>query len=73
MRDERVKQDGVTRWNAYVGIASADGRWRLRIVGENLTDEVVASYKSDVPLATDTFYQTLEPGRLLFGELSWRF
>ncbi|MES0875401.1 TonB-dependent receptor [Sinimarinibacterium thermocellulolyticum] len=73
LRDERVKQDGVTRWNAYVGIASADGRWRLRIVGENLTDEVVASYKSDVPLATDTFYQTLEPGRLIFGEFSWRF
>jgi len=73
LRDERVKQEGVTRWNANIGLGAADGSWRFRLVGENLTDEVVASYKSDVPLATDTYYQTLEPGRLLYGELSWQF
>ena len=73
VRDERVKQEGVTRWNANIGLSSASGDWQFRIVGENLTDEIVASYKSDVPLTTDTFYQTLEPGRLVHGEFIWRF
>lgn len=73
VRDPRVYQKGVTRWNASIGIGPGDGRWALRLVGENLTDEAVAVYQSDVPLATGTFYQTLDPGRLLFSEFTWRF
>lgn len=46
--DERKRQDAYTRYRADFGIASLAQRWTLRVVGENLTDEVTWVRMGDV-------------------------
>jgi iron complex outermembrane receptor protein len=46
--DERKRQEAYTRYRADFGIASLAQRWTLRVVGENLTDEVTWVRMGDV-------------------------
>ena len=46
--DERKRQDAYTRIRADFGVTSLAQRWTLRVVGENLTDEVTWVRMGDV-------------------------
>ncbi|NKI16250.1 TonB-dependent receptor [Spongiibacter sp. KMU-166] len=73
VRDDRVLQGESLRWNANIGLGSRDGAWTVRLVGQNLTDEVVSMFISDVPLLTGTFYQAPAAPRSIHGEVTWRY
>ena len=73
VRDPRVLEPESLRFNASLGLRHATSGLTLRAVGQNLTDERVALFISDVPTVAGTFYQSLEPPRLLFAELVWAF
>lgn len=73
VRDPRVVQKAATRYNADFGVGAYGGQWTLRVAGENLTDEPISVYKSDVPLALGSYFQLPQPGRLVKLELQWRF
>lgn len=49
--DERVDQDGYFKVNAGVALLSVDERWRIALLGKNLTDEHTISYATETPLA----------------------
>ncbi|MEN8721827.1 MAG: TonB-dependent receptor [Alphaproteobacteria bacterium] len=46
--DERKRQDAYTRIKADIGLGSEVNSWALRIIGENLTDEVTHVRLGDV-------------------------
>ncbi len=50
-RDEMVSQinetfpsDSLTTVDLTIGIADIDGKWRLNLIGQNITDEIVADF-----------------------------
>lgn len=50
-----LKQDpstlipGYEKYDARIGVGPLDRKWELAIVGRNLTDELVSSWRADVP------------------------
>ena len=63
-------QDDWTKLSARVGIAAADDRWSLAVVGRNLTqEEVLASSQ----VFTPTFFGYLYPPRTVMLQGSYRF
>jgi iron complex outermembrane recepter protein len=73
VRDPRVIEPASLRFDAHLGIHHAVSGLSLRVVGQNLSDERVSLFISDVPTVAGTFYQSPEPPRLLFVELGWKF
>ena len=42
--------DSYTKWDARLGISSADDTWEVALLGKNLTDESYALFSGDTPL-----------------------
>ena len=43
------KLDSFTKWDARLGISSADEAWEVALIGKNLTDETYALFSGDTP------------------------
>ena len=71
--DPRARQSSFIRLGGYLGFGNSNQGWSLRVVGENLTDEVVAEHVQDVSLVGKSYVQTLDPPRLIHGEFRWQF
>ncbi len=54
--DENSIQDAETLVSAVLGLSSADGTWRVSVIGDNLTDERIRLTTGPLPLST-TFTQ----------------
>jgi outer membrane receptor protein involved in Fe transport len=54
--DENSVQDAYTLVGAVLGLGTADGRWRVSVIGDNLSDERVRVVTGALPLST-TFTQ----------------
>ena len=69
------EQDSYTKVDARVGIAAADGRWEVALVGRNLTDERVlgASQSFFNNLFQPTYLGYLEPPRTILLQARYRF
>ncbi len=48
--DSNQIQDAYTKVGAQIGLSSAEGRWRVSLIGDNLTDERIRTLSSTVPL-----------------------
>lgn len=48
-------QDSYTELDARISFGRADGRWRLALIGKNLTDKAIVADAADTPLAASTF------------------
>jgi len=42
--DPNLYQDGFSKWDASIAISSSDDRWRISIIGQNLTDKMTANF-----------------------------
>ncbi len=51
-RDPNSKQDAYTKVGAVLGLGSADGTWRVSLIGDNLTDETIYLTVGALPLST---------------------
>jgi len=76
--DPRAIQDSYTKLNGRVSVSFADRQWEIALLARNLTDEVVLTYASDVPLAGGSFgapgfYALVEQPRSYALQLSYRF
>jgi len=71
--DEIDTQGKFVRTNAFVVLASPDKRWRLSLIGRNLTGEVVRRESADVPIFTGSHFGSLDAPRTLSAELGYRF
>jgi outer membrane receptor protein involved in Fe transport len=49
--DPNLKENGYTKLGAQIGISDKDGRWRVSLIGDNLTDERIRVIGGTLPLA----------------------
>ena len=61
--DKNIDQGGYTKYGAQIGLGSDDGKWRLSVIGDNLTDERIRVIGGTIPLAR-TFVQLASGGAL---------
>ncbi|MGI9285306.1 MAG: TonB-dependent receptor, partial [Pseudomonadales bacterium] len=54
--EENLKQDSWTKVSARIGVAAADDRWNVTLIGNNLTDEEIAGGGQSPVLSTDLGY-----------------
>ena len=50
-QDPNSEQDSYTTVSAVLGIGSTDGKWRVSLVGDNLTDETIKVTQATLPLS----------------------
>ncbi|MBR9835174.1 MAG: TonB-dependent receptor [Alphaproteobacteria bacterium] len=47
-------QDAYTKFDATIALSTLDDRWRIALIGRNLTDELVATSANDIPFTGGT-------------------
>jgi len=64
-------------FDANISIGHPDGKWKLSLVGQNLSDEIFTITTGGRPFLQpgvgDDFVMTQNRGRQIFGEVSFRF
>ena len=61
--DKNIDEGGYTKLGAQIGLGSEDGKWRVSIIGDNLTDERIKVIGGTIPLAR-TFVRLASGGAL---------
>ena len=61
--DSNIDEDGYTKLGAQIGLAGRDGKWRVSLIGDNLTDERIKVVGGTLPLA-QTFVRLASGGAL---------
>lgn len=46
--DPSTVQDSYQRWDAHIGVGPSDDKWSLRLIGKNLSDEVILGATQDI-------------------------
>jgi iron complex outermembrane receptor protein len=64
-------QAAYTKVDATVAISNRDDRWRLALIGRNLTDKLTSNFANDAGAGSDFFF--LEPPRSLALQFTWNF
>ena len=60
---QQAPESGYTKLGAQIGLGSEDGKWRVSIIGDNLTDERIKVIGGTIPLAR-TFVRLASGGAL---------
>jgi outer membrane receptor protein involved in Fe transport len=47
--DPKTFSDDYWKFDASIGLADPDGRWRVALIGRNLTDELTSNFSNDGP------------------------
>jgi outer membrane receptor protein involved in Fe transport len=61
--DKNIDEGGYTKYGASIGVGSEDGKWRVSVIGDNLTDERIRVIGGTIPLAR-TFVRLASGGAL---------
>jgi outer membrane receptor protein involved in Fe transport len=49
--DEKQVQDSFQKWGLQLGLGDVEGKWRVSVIGDNLTDERIRLTSGNLPLA----------------------
>ncbi|MGH7018717.1 MAG: TonB-dependent receptor [Brevundimonas sp.] len=66
-------QEGFSKVDLRLGLASADDRWTLALIGRNLTDEWTASHSFGTPFLAGSQTYVVDPGRVVSVQLGLRY
>jgi len=61
--DKNIRESGYSKVGFVLGLESSDGKWRLSVIGDNLTDERIKTTGGTIPLAR-TFVKLASGGAL---------
>lgn len=61
--DKNIKENGYSKIGLVLGLESSDGKWRVSVIGDNLTDERIKTVGGTIPLAR-TFVKLASNGAL---------
>jgi len=71
--DPYLRVDPFTKTDTLVWLGSADGSWRVSLLGKNLSDERVPYFANNTPLIDGAYFSSVQPGRELYLEFSFAF
>ncbi len=66
-------QPGYVRWDALLSLASPDGRWALDVIGKNLSDKIVLTSVTDLPLSLGSYVVGREMRRNFAGQVRYKW
>lgn len=66
-------QEGFSKVDLRLGVASADDRWTLAVIGRNLTNEWTASHAFGTPFLAGSQTYVVDPGRVVSIQLGLRY
>ena len=70
--DPFLVQDSYVMWDLNISLAYKE-QWNVGLVGKNITDELVYSFGTDVPLNPGSYYAQPGNRRTLGLQFSWNF
>jgi iron complex outermembrane recepter protein len=71
--DRYYRQSSYVTFDGAVSVGDADGKWKLALIGTNLTDEIWTNTNGGAPFSADDTVHTQNRGRQLFVEASFKF
>lgn len=71
--DSYYRQPSYVTLDAAVSVGDPDGKWKLSLIGTNLTDEIWTNTNGGAPFSADDTVHTQNRGRQLFVEASFKF
>lgn len=66
-------QEGFSKVDLRLGLASADDRWTLALIGRNLTNEWTASHAYGTPFLAGSQTYVVDPGRVVSIQLGLKY
>lgn len=69
----RSYQEAFSKVDLRLGLASADDRWTLAVIGRNLTNEWTASHSFGTPFLAGSQTYVVDPGRVVSIQLGLRY
>jgi outer membrane receptor protein involved in Fe transport len=69
--EPELMQDSYTKYDASIGLAAADNRWNVSVIGKNLSDEEINMSGQSLGAGYDIAY--LMPPRMVVLQATWRF
>lgn len=71
--DSYYRQPSYVTFDAAISVGAPDGKWKLSLIGSNLTDEIWTNTNGGAPFTADDTIHTQNRGRQLFVETSFKF
>ena len=71
--DSYYKQPSYVTLDGAISIGDPDGKWKLSLIGTNLTDEIWTNTNGPAPFTSDDTVHTQNRGRQLFVEAAFKF
>ncbi len=71
--DSYYRQPSYVTLDGAISVGDPDGKWKLSLIGTNLTDEIWTNTNGPAPFTADDTVHTQNRGRQLFVEASFKF
>jgi iron complex outermembrane receptor protein len=71
--DRYYRQPSYVTLDGAVSVGDPDGKWKLSLIGTNLTDEIWTNTNGPAPFTADDTVHTQNRGRQVFVEASFKF
>ena len=73
-QDPSTNIPGYEKYDARIAIGSLDQKWEVALIGRNLTDELVSSWRADVPGAgSNAYFALMDRTRQIALQARYRF
>lgn len=71
--DTDYRQPSYVTFDASISVGDPDGKWKLSLIGTNLTDEIWTNTTGGAPFSADDKVHTQNRGRQIFVEAGFKF
>lgn len=71
--DSYYRQPSYVTLDGAISVGDPDGKWKVSLIGSNLTDEIWTNTNGGAPFSADDTIHTQNRGRQLFVETSFKF
>jgi iron complex outermembrane recepter protein len=71
--DPYLQQDDFTKLDLVASLSSADGAWRISVVGKNVTDKTTVSFGGGTPIFEGAYWSNVDTPRQIFLNAEYRW
>lgn len=71
--DDYQAQDSFSKLDISASLTSADGNWKVSLIGKNMTDETTVSFGGATPLYDGAYWSNVDAPRLIYVSAEYRW